>query len=94
MRDRFIETTSLRTTCRTFIVNSASANSSLTYVTIYDAPHKLPDSAIEARLISYCHVIFKRRGKIQDRPTTFNGLRRYRVKIYRSIPCFICFGKF
>ena len=66
----------------------------LVYLTIYDAPHELPDSAIEHRLKPFCSVFSRRRGKLQGYPDTYNGRRHYRVRLYRSVPCYLRFGRF
>lgn len=60
----------------------------LIYLTIYDAPYELPDSAIEHRLRPFCKVASRRCGKLNGYSDTFNGLRHYRVSLYpgKSIP--------
>ena len=35
----------------------------LTFLTVYDAPHELPDEALTLRLSKYCEVISSRSGK-------------------------------
>ena len=68
----------------------------LIYLTIYDAPYELPDSAIEHRLRPFCKVASRRRGKLNGFSDTCNGLRHYRISLYpgRSVPCYLRFGKF
>lgn len=66
----------------------------LLFVTIYDAPHELPDSAIEHRLCKYGRIFSSRRGKVQGYPDVFNGLRHLRMDLTSHIPCFLRFGKF
>lgn len=55
------------------------ASGPLTYVTVYDAPYELPDTAIIKRLSPYCKVFSCRRGKLQGYPDVYNGLRHFRV---------------
>ena len=45
----------------------------LTFLTICDAPHELPDSAIEECLKPYCSVFSHRRGKLQGYRDVHNG---------------------
>ena len=66
----------------------------LLFVTIYDAPHELPDSAIEHRLGKYCRIFSSRRGKVSGYPDVFNGLRHLRMDIVSHIPCFLRFSKY
>ena len=66
----------------------------LLFVTIYDAPHELPDSAIEHRLGKYGRIFSSRRGKVSGYPDVFNGLRHLRMDIESHIPCFLRFGKY
>ena len=35
----------------------------LTFLTVYDTPHELPDEALSLRLSKYCEVNSSRRGK-------------------------------
>ena len=66
----------------------------LTYLTVYDAPYEMPDVAIEERLKRYCKVHYKRRGRLQGYRDVLNGLRHYRVELRSSVPCYMRFGKF
>ena len=66
----------------------------LTFLTIYDAPYEMPDSAIEERLKLFCVVHSRRRGKLQGYPDVANGLRHYRVRLITNVPCYLRFGKF
>ena len=66
----------------------------LTFLTIYDAPHELPDSAIEERLKPFCSVFSRRRGKLQGYRDVHNGIRHYRVELFSNVPCYLRFGKF
>ena len=60
----------------------------LTFLTVYDAPYELPDSAIEHRLRLYCTVLTRRRGRRQGYPDTCNGLRHFRIRLHdRCVPC-------
>ena len=65
----------------------------LVFLTVYDTPYEMPDSAIEERLRPYCHVFSRRRGKLQGYPLIANGTRHYRVSLNRSVPCYMRFGK-
>ena len=95
--------------CRQFLDNSAffvrsygyrrgypahPAAGELTFVTIYDAPFEMPDSAIEERLKPYCTVYTRRMGKLQGHSDINNGLRHFRVELKSTIPCYLRFGKF
>lgn len=91
-RDRFLRKSA-------FIVRrvarvSHPASRRLTYVNVYDAPHELPDSAIRERLSVYGRIYSIRRGKCQEFPDVFNGVRHLRMALSSDIPCFIRFGKF
>ena len=66
----------------------------LLFVTVYDAPHELPDSALEHRLSRYGRIFSSRRGKVQGYPDVFNGLRHLRMELNTHIPCFLRFGKY
>ena len=70
------------------------AQTTLTYLTIYDAPYEMPDAAIEERLKPYCIVHSRRRGKLQGYSNILNGLGHYRVEILNPVPCYLRFGKF
>ena len=65
----------------------------VTFVTVHDAPHELPDSAIFERLKPYGNVIACRRGMLPEYPGIFNGLRILQVQIVSPIPCFLRFGR-
>ena len=87
----------LRRSC--FVVRRGSyithpGSRSILFVTIYDAPHELPDSAIEYRLRKYGRIFSSRRGKVPGYPDVFNGLRHLRMELDSHIPCFLRFGKF
>lgn len=66
----------------------------LVFLTIYDAPHELPDSAIEHRLEPFCKVYSHRRGKVQGYPNACNGICHYRISMFQSVPCYLRFGRF
>lgn len=66
----------------------------LLFVMIYDAPHELPDSAIEHRLGKNGRIYSFRRGKVPGYPDVFNCLRDLCMEVDTHIPCFLCFGKF
>lgn len=69
------------------------SNGELTFLTIYDAPYEMPDSAIEERLKPYCMVFSRRRGTVQGYSLISNGNRHYRVALKRSVPCYMRFGR-
>jgi len=91
-RDRFLRRSAfvVRRTARA----SHPASRRLTFVNVYDAPHELPDSAIRERLSAYGRIYSIRRGKCQEYPDVFNGVRHLRMALFSDIPCFIRFGKF
>jgi len=66
----------------------------LTFLTIYDAPYEMTDSAIEERLKPYCAVFSRRRGKLQGQSEVAYGLRHYRVQLEANVPCYLRFAKF
>ena len=66
----------------------------LTFLTIYDAPHEMPDSAIEERLKPYYSVFSHHRRKLHGFADVSNGLRHYRVELHTDVPCYLRFGKF
>ena len=66
----------------------------LTFLTIYDAPFELSDLAIIKRLTPFCEVLHYRRGKHSLAPNIHNGLRHYRVRIIKTIPNYLRFGKY
>ena len=82
----------------TFVVRrvaraSHPASRRLTFVNVYDAPHELPDSAIRERLSVYGRIYSIRRGKCQEYPDVFNGVRHLRMALTSDIPCFLRYGK-
>ena len=66
----------------------------VTFVNVYDAPHELPDSAIETRLAKFGTILSVRRGKCQEFPDVFNGVRHVRMLLDHAIPCYLRFGRF
>lgn len=92
IRDQFVEISSFHVKRRSYFVRSAST--AYTYLTIYDAPHELPDSGIEERLAPFCTVKHKRRGRCEGYPDIFNGQRHYQVILKKPVPSFLRFGKF
>ena len=66
----------------------------VTFVNVYDAPHELPDSAIEVRLAKFGTILSVRRGKCQEFPDVFNGVRHVRMLLDHAIPCYFRFGCF
>ena len=85
----FLAESAFSSSRRRFTSNSASED--LEYLTIFDAPHELPDSAIEQRLKPFCQVISKRRNRVQGFPEVCNGIRTYRVRLHKSVPCYLRF---
>ena len=65
-----------------------------TFVTIYDAPCEMLDSAIHYRLSKYGTIYYRLRGKLHDFPRVINGLRHLQMEIHTPIPSFLRFGKF
>ncbi len=88
----FLEESSFSSVRRRYTSNSASED--LEYLTIFDAPYELPDSAIVERLKPFCNVVSKRWNRVQGYPDVCNGIRTYRVRLLRSVPCYLRFGKF
>ena len=70
------------------------ASGELTYVTVYDAPYEMKDSAIIKRLAPYCKVYSSRLGKLQEFPDVYNGMRHFRVALKKSVHCYLHFGRF
>ena len=91
-RDLFLRRSSFVVRRGRFVTHPGSRR--LLFVTIYDAPHELPDSAIEHRLAKYGRIFSSRRGKVSGYPDVFNGLRHLRMDIASHIPCFLRFGKY
>ena len=91
---RFIECSSLIIRRGNVRFSTHPASGELTYLTIYDAPFELPDSAIIKRLAPYCRVYSSRLGKLQEYPDVYNGIRHYRVALGKSVPCYLRFGRF
>jgi len=68
------------------------AQSSLTFVTIFDAPYELPDEAISRILRPYGRVKTHRR-QIHRGTTIETGVRTVRMNIDKPIPSYIRVGK-
>ena len=66
----------------------------LVYLTVYDAPYELPDSAIIKRLAPYCRVYSCRLGKFQNFSDVYNCIRHYWVLLEKFVPCYLRFGRF
>lgn len=92
LRNAFLEKSSFVCHQRHFTANDDERP--LTFLTIYDAPYELSDSAIIHRLSPYCEVVWYRRGTFRAQHGVFNGLRHYRVRISHAIPSYLRFGKF
>lgn len=91
-RDRFLRKSAF--VVRRVARVSHPASRRLTFVNVYDAPHELPDSAIRERLSVYGRIYSIRRGKCQEFPDVFNGVRHLRMALSSDIPCFLRFGKY
>lgn len=91
-RDLFLRRSSFIVRRERYVTHPGSRR--LLFVTVYDAPHELPDSAIECRLGRYGKIFSSRRGKVPGYPDVFNGLRHLRMELNTHIPCFLRFGKF
>ena len=63
------------------------------HVTVYDAPHELPDSAVEHGFGRYGRIFSTHHGKVQGYPNVFNGLRHLHMELDTHIPCFLRLGK-
>ena len=91
-RNRFLSRSVFIVRRRPLMVRHPSRR--VTFVNVYDAPHELPDSAIEARLAKYGTILSVRRGKCQEFPDVFNGVRHVRMLLDHAIPCYLRFGRF
>lgn len=91
-RDLFLRRSSFVVRRERYVTHPGSRR--ILFVTIYDAPHELPDSAIEHRLSRYGKIFSSRRGKVPGYPDVFNGLRHLRMELNTHVPCFLRFGKF
>ena len=91
-KEKFLRLNSLQVDAEHFALQDV--DKPLTFLTIYDAPFELSDLAIIKRLSPYCEVLHYGRGKHSLAPNIYNGLRHYRVRISKSIPSFLRFGKF
>ena len=90
-RDHFLQHSPLIER-RSFPTHPDSDN--LVFLTVYDAPYELSDTAIKHRLHPFCKVYSRHRSKLQGYSGTCNGSRHYRVSLHRSVPCYMRFGKF
>ena len=91
-RDLFLRRSSFIVRRNHFVTHPSSRR--LLFVTVYDTPHELPDSALEHRLSRYGRIFSSRRGKVQGYSDVFNGLRHLRMELTSHIPCFLRFGKY
>ena len=91
-RNRFLSRSVFIVRRRPLIVRHPSRR--VTFVNVYDAPHELPDSAIEARLSKFGAILSVRRGKCQEFPDVFNGVHHIRMLLDHAIPCYLRFGRF
>ena len=65
-RDLFVNKSSFIVANRTTVPHPARAK--LVFVTVYDAPYELPDTALDHRLKKYGRIYFSRRGRVQGFP--------------------------
>lgn len=67
----------------------------LTYLQVFDAPHKMPDPTMINRLSKYCDVVSTRHGYFREPgwQNVQDGVRHYRVRVKSPIPNFMRFGK-
>ena len=91
LRDAFLSRSSFVCRQQSFAVNDDERP--LTFLTIYDSPDELPDTAIIHRLRPYCEVIWYRRGSFRNQ-SVHNGLRHYRVRLHHALPSYLRFGRF
>ena len=91
-RDLFVSKPSFIVANRTTVPHPARAK--LVFVTVYDAPFELPDTALDHRLKKYGRIYSSRRGRFQGFPNVFNGMHHYRMDITSPTPCYLRFGKF
>lgn len=87
LRNKFIQQRSFSLTGKPHVANDADG--STVFLTIYDAPYELPDTAIIHRLRPFCEVLWYRRGTFRAHDGVFNGLRHFRVRV-----SYLRFGKF
>ena len=66
----------------------------LTFLTVYDAPYELPETAIIHRLSPYREAVWHHWGTYKNQDGVFNGLQHFRVRIQFAVPSYLCFGKF
>ena len=91
---RFIECSWLIIRCGNVCYSTHPVSGELTYLTVYDAPFEMPDSAIIKWLAPDCKVYSSCLGKLQQYPDVYNGIWHYRVALKQSIPCYLRFGCF
>ena len=90
--DLFVSKSSFIVANRTTVPHPARAK--LVFVTVYEAPYELPNTALDHRLKKYGRIYSSCRGRVQGFPNVFNGMRHYRMDITSPIPCYLHFGKF
>ena len=91
-KEKFLRLNSLQINSENYALQDI--DKPLTFLTIYDAPFELSDLAIIKHLTPFCEVLHYRRGKHSLAPNIYNGLRHYRVRIIKSIPNYLRFGKY
>ena len=92
LHDKFIQQRSFSSTGKPHVANDADG--STVFLTIYDAPYELLDTAIIHRLRPFCEVLWYLRDPFRAHDGVFNGLRHFRVRMLNAIPSYLCFGKF
>ena len=58
-----------------YVLNTNHSSSDITYVTVYDAPYELPDSALQYRLRHFGAIFSSRCSKVPGLSGVQNGLR-------------------
>ena len=74
--------------------SSNLASEDLEYLTIFAAPHELPDVAIEQYLKPFCQVVSKCRNHVRGYREVCKGIHTYHVCLLESVPRYLRFGKF
>ena len=94
LRDKFIQQQqcSFSLTSKPHAANDVDG--STVFLTIYDAPYELPDTAIIHRLQPFCDILWYRHGTFLAHDGVFNGLRHFRVRVLNAISSYLCFSKF
>ena len=91
LHDKFIQQRSFSLTGKPHVANDADG--STVFLTIYDAPYELPDTAIIHRLQPIDEVLWYRRGSFRAHDGAFIGLCHFHVRVLNAIPSYLCFSK-